>query len=239
MTFIKTNYHSSIKLENSVYNNLNESENPSFLKKQIGGRFCYLALTPFSAITSIADTVIGIGAGIGTIATLGTNPKIFNTSISYISSSRYIIAKPYINILRTINPNAKFFEFDPDKQKSSISPTDDGLLTGEVQRFLELKALDASTSNNFLKRHVISRLTYALLAISSIVTRYVDGIIGVSAAVLSIAFLGTVEPLNNLAYRGLQSTGIISDLFYCTAKFINPWATNQSNLGEILVKDPF
>jgi hypothetical protein len=88
-----------------------------------------------------------------------------------------------------------------------------------------LKALARSCykSDNFLKRHVASRLTYALLAVSCLATRVADGAIGVAAAGLSVLTGGNFESLNNLAYRTLQAPGIINDLFYCTIKFINPW----------------
>jgi hypothetical protein len=57
-----------------------------------------------------------------------------------------------------------------------------------------------------------------------VITRLVDGIIGVIAAVLSFLTLGKVASINNVAYRALQAPGIVKDLFKCTIKFINPWA---------------
>lgn len=104
-----------------------------------------------------------------------------------------------------------------------ISGDGDGFLSDLVINPLKDIARSCYNSDNFLKRHVASRLTYALLAVSCLVTRAVDGIIGIPAAGLSILTGGKFESLNNLAYRTLQAPGIINDLFYCTIKFINPW----------------
>ncbi len=98
-----------------------------------------------------------------------------------------------------------------------------GFITHFVTDALKNIARDCYRSENLLIQHVASRLTYAVLAISSLVTRAVDGVIGIPAAGLAILTFGKIESLNNLAYRSLQTPGIVEDLFYCTIKIINPW----------------
>lgn len=174
-------------------------------------RGAHLLLTPASFITSAVDTIIGLGAGLGAICTLGKNKQTFKVACNHLSSSDKLFVRPYVNFLKTINPEAK------------ISGDGDGFLSDLVINPLKNIARRCYNSDNFLKRHIASRLTYALLAVSCLVTRAVDGIIGIPAAGLSILTGGKFESLNNLAYRTLQAPGIINDLFYCTIKFINPW----------------
>lgn len=99
-----------------------------------------------------------------------------------------------------------------------------GFLSNNATNLLKDVARTCYRSDNFVKRHVISRLTYALLAMASLVTRTVDGIICMPIAAASILTCGTFPTLNNIAYRSLQAPNIINDLFYCIVKFINPWA---------------
>lgn len=39
-----------------------------------------------------------------------------------------------------------------------------------------------------------------------------------------------VASINNLAFRTLQFSGILHDIFYCASKIINPWAGIPSNV---------
>ena len=228
---------STVKLaESYVRSNWVKSDEKNFLKNHIFARCAYLILAPASIITSAVDTIIGLGAAVGTICTFGKHTPTYNIAYKHISFSRNLIVGPYVNILRTINPKAKFtrnledecyakrhFGTKPDYTPPLVSVDGDGFTSNLVKDPLKNKARSCYNSDNFLKRHISSRLTYALLAVSCIVTRAVDGIIGIPAAALSILTGGKFKTLNNLTFRALQAPAIIDDLFYCTIKFINPW----------------
>jgi hypothetical protein len=224
MTYFSLTYSLTEAADHYVNHNLVQSNETTFLKKQILARGARFVLTPASFISSALDTIIGLGAGIGAILTLGTHASTFKVAINHLSNSKMLVALPYVNILLTINPEAKVAENSTNKYKPPMIRADkDGLISDIVINSLRNVARTCYNSDNFLKRHVATRLTYVLLAVSCLVTRVVDGIIGIPAAGLSILTGGKYESLNNLAYRTLQTPGIIYDLFYCTIKLINPW----------------
>lgn len=236
MSYTNVTYASTKPAEHYVDSNWVESDKTTFLKKHVLARGAHLLLAPASFITSAVDTIIGLGAGIGAICTLGKHQPTIKAAFNHLSSSNKLVVRPYVNILQTINPKAKFsgdLANQPyvvrylaqctDYKPPMISGDGDGFISDIVINSLKNVARACYNSDNFLKRHVASRLTYALLAVSCLVTRAIDGIIGIPAAGLSILTGGKFESLNNLAYRTLQAPGIINDLFYCTIKFINPW----------------
>lgn len=226
MPYTNVTYATTKPAELYVYNNWIQSDETTFLKKHVLVRGAYFVLAPASFIASAIDTIIGLGAGIGAICTLGKHQRTFEVAFEHLSSSNKLVVRPYANILQTINPEAKFSGnlACPGNKSPMISGHGDGFISDMVISSLKNVAIACYRSNNFLKRHVASRLTYALLAVSCLVTRAVDGIIGILAAGLSILTVGKFESLNNLAYRTLKAPGIINDLFYCTIKFINPWS---------------
>jgi hypothetical protein len=216
--------HASIRpIENYVVRNWVISDQTNFLKRHIVARGAHFILSPASFITSSVDTIIGLVAGMGAICTLGKHRPTFKMAFEQLAGASQLLARPYVHILKTINPQARFSGDDSDR-KVAISGDGEGFISNLIINPLKNVARECYNSDSVLKRHVASRLTYALLAISCLVTRAVDGLIGIPAAGLSILTGGKFEFLNNLAYRALQAPAIINDLFYCTIKFINPWA---------------
>jgi len=243
MSYTNITYASTTPLENYVNNNWVYSPGTTFIKKDVLARGAHFVLAPSFFITCAVDTIIGLGVGIGAFCTLGKHKPICEIAYAHLYSSNMLFVRPYVNLLQTINPEAKladrsnfkgnipFFINYHGETKLCITNNKPPMITADGTGYLSdliinpLKDIGRScyNSNNFLKRHVASRLTYALLAVSCLITRAVDGVIGVVAASLSILTGGKFESLNNLAYRTLQAPGIINDLFYCTIKFINPW----------------
>ncbi len=238
MSYINITGATTLPAEFYVDRNWVQPRKINFFKKHVLARGAHLLLTPASFITSAVDTVIGLGAGVGAICTLGKHTQTFKVACNHLCRSNRLFVRPYVNFLQTINPKAKFSGNAANQpyiarylglvKQATISGDGDGCLSDWVINPLKGIARSCYNSDNFLKRHVASRLTYVLLAVSCLVTRAVDGIIGIPAAGLSILTGGKFESLNNLAFRTLQASGIISDLFYCTIKFINPW-TGTSN----------
>lgn len=234
MSYTNINSKLTRPVENYVDTNWVYSRETTFIKKHILARGAHFVLAPASLITSAVDTLVGLGVGIGSLCTLGKHEPTFKTAFNHLSGAQKLFVRPYVNLLQVINPEARFSGNWADRsfaerqfglvKQAMISGDGDGFLSNFVTKRLKNIARSCYNSDNFLKRHVASRLTYALLAISCLVTRVADGVIGIGAAGLSILTGGKFESLNNLAYRTLQAPGIIRDLFYCTIKFINPWA---------------
>ncbi|MCC5832857.1 MAG: hypothetical protein JJU12_07440 [Chlamydiales bacterium] len=183
--------------------------------KKFGIRGAYLSLVPVSAITSIVDTAIGACAAIPVLATAGKHEKTTDFAFQFLASSFTIVSKPYLNLLRTLNPTAEVNRHYDENYPGICAPYFVSM-SDEIGN-------NYCGSNNFFKRHVASRLTYAFFAISLVVTRLVEGIIGLIAGAFSLLTVGKVPLLNNTAYLGLSATGIIHELFFFTLKVINPW----------------
>jgi hypothetical protein len=165
---------------------------------------------PKSFISCASHTIIGVGGGIGSVLSCGKYPRLNRFTFENLKYSKGLLAQPYKHLLRTINPNAKGVK--------GIS---------EEMPWIKEKGQDYRDSKNIFKRHVVSRLTFALYAISSLIYRVVVFPIGLIAATFSILIVGKWPELNTLAYTCLQTGGIIEDLFLSTIKFINPWASTN------------
>lgn len=213
MTYINTTKALVAPFRRHVKNNWVDSSETNFLKKEIFARGAYLILTPASFVTHCLDVILGVGLGIGVLCSGRTKSPLYKTYNLHIKNSEKIISDLYVNFLRAINPTADI-----------VRRGEDGFLSHAfIQGFVNHKEKWAE-SKNFLKRHVATRLKYALMAVSCVISRLADGIIGLSAGSLSLLTAGTIPILNHIAYRGLQITGIIDDLLYCTVKCINPSA---------------
>lgn len=230
--------YTSISAETSwptrVYVDLNWTGSGEALKKQIYSRGANLALAPTLFMTGAVDAIIGVGAGIATVCTLGMCRPVSKLAFDHLATTRYLMALPYQSLLHVINPNAQFPKrtsiLDEGNGKGPwIGSEGNGFVHDSIHDSLRRSAEKRYESENFLHRQVTSRLTYALLAIASVITRVTDAIIGLRAAVFSMLTLGKVDSLNNVAYRALQAPAVIHDLFYCAVKFLNPAAFLDSS----------
>jgi hypothetical protein len=148
---------------------------------------------------------------VGSIITFGTHEPTNAFASNRIRLSKRLLAGSFVCILSAVNPGASHDE------------ENDGRVASIVIRSLHNTAKDFRESDNVFESHVLSRLSYALLAISSLVARAIDGVIGVIAAFFSLCIGGYSERLNNLAIECLTAPGVINDVFCCAIKFINPW----------------
>lgn len=195
-------------LDQNSYCNICFNGNGSyFLKKHVLARIAHCVLTPFSLLTNLADTTIGIGSGIVSVFTAPLQNKISIFAMNHLDRSNSLLAQPYANLLSAINPNAK---------------------TPKNKSLANLEPINVSSSDNFLQRCVVSRLSNTFLATFYLVGKVVCGVIGVLAATLSILTLGKLERINNMAFIYLQAPGIIKDLFHWAIKMVNPGAETQS-----------
>ena len=213
-----TNVTNSIAVPIKKY--ANDCANPmdykdkTFFNESVLSRGAHFTAVPVCLFTNVVDTAIGLGAGVATLCTLGMHQPTYKFTLDHLSSANHVISSIYFGLLRTINPRSKFDD----------SVYQNGIFAGVVAKPI-LECADAfRDSDSIFKRHVASRLTYALAGLSCIVTRVADGIIGLGAAGLSVICFGTNHKLNSLAVRGLQATRLITDLFISAVVIINPWA---------------
>src|SRR5205085_7208029 len=101
MSYTNVTYASTTLAQYYVDNNWVKSDKTTFLKKHVLARGAHFLLAPASFITSAVDTIIGMGAGIGAICTLGKHRPLFKVAFNHLSCSNKLLVRPYINILQT------------------------------------------------------------------------------------------------------------------------------------------
>ena len=187
-------------------------------KEEVLPRLSYTIALPLFLICEPIALAWAAVTGAAALVTPWKRKEITQHAIKCLSeASSCAIGGVYTLFLNILNPKAKHVD-DPKK----VLPT--GLLTEPLENL----ALTCSKSNDFWKRHVASRLIYAVLPLSCLVTRVWNGVIGALAIVPSILTFGTCKSLNCWTEEGLKAPAIISDIFFCTVRFLDPQ-----------VKDPF
>jgi hypothetical protein len=186
----------------------------SFFKREVVSRCGSLAILPFSIIGSALDSLAEIVVKLASLGTLGMHKWSYPRIKHYAHAKHAEALAPtiYITLLCVLNPRAKLDH-----------PDGNALITSFVTGKLESLASVHAASDNLLKRYVTSRLTYALLAPSQIITRTADAIIGIGAVFYSFLKLGTDEKVNTFAANQLQLFTCIPDFIVYTTYAINPW----------------
>src|ERR1700733_4891717 len=182
-------------------------------KRHVVARASYLFAASLSVATGIADTVIGLASRIGSLVTLGTFTRINEIAKNHMRSLQELLAKPYFCLLRAINIHANV----------EIPPKCIGFAADSIKIFKE-KAKNYRNTNDFIKKHINSRLNYLLFGIAALVTRAIDQIISKIAVLFSLITAGSILPkVNEAAFRALMFPNLINDLTYSVIKVINPW----------------
>jgi len=187
----------------------------SFFQREVMSRLGYGAIVaPMSGITAAIDTILGLGASLAAAATLGTHHRTNEFAFYHLSISNTILANPYKFALLGLNPHAKV------KDEGDNCGFISGYVIGALAQF----AQDSyELGSNMFIRQVVSRLTYAVALVASIVTRVADAIIGVAYGILSFVTLGKFETINSVAFRALQAPGVISDIILAALFCLNPY----------------
>jgi len=176
-------------------------------------RAANLAMAPITSAAAIVDTISGLFCTMGSAIALGIKDDLNQIAMHQLESSNKILSGAYLNLLEVINPESRVVKnnSDPGLISSIVFPS----IVNQAERF--------ANSLSGVHKHITSRLTFALLAVSSLITRIADGVIGIIAATLSLITLGNSRRINTIAYRSLMAPGIIYDLSYCTLAIINPY----------------
>jgi hypothetical protein len=109
----------------------------------------------------------------------------------------------YGAVRRVINPNTQ------------LETREEGhaLLSYIVKENLWDKADGYSKDENFFKRHVASRVLFAVATVAQVIARLAEGILGLAAAALSIVTVGKFSKVNQFAVDNLGITKVIPDAF--------------------------
>lgn len=192
-----------------------QSRPKNFLNAHVLTRTAHLIVAPFEIVAAVADTIIGLGVGALSVASFGASPRLFEVASLHLGSARDLMQKPYLHLLRSINPKAHI----------TINQTVYGLAERAFiftpLRNANQKCLD---SDNLLMRQVGTRLTYALLALSTVVARVAEGILGSAMATLAILTVGYSKKLNTLACESLITAFYIQNMLFYSVKILNPKA---------------
>lgn len=183
-----------------------------------------LSLVPITLVTNALDALIGSGIGVAAICTAGAHKEIASLAGTYLPRSNRLLAEPFYQLLKSINPKASF----SNATHVLIPNRGNGFISSLVLPKLHEEGLKCQCSTNVFERHVISRLTFALAGLAAIVTRIADATIALPAVAIALMTYGKVASINNLAYRTLQSLGLINDLFSSLIKTLNPSASLSS-----------
>jgi hypothetical protein len=189
-----------------------------FLKRHVVSRAGYLAAIPCHIFASAIDGIASIGTGFYSIITAGTNKKSLQFAGCQINSFVSLLPDAFYHLQNTICPGT---------ERDSL--TSDGILTKYVYQAINAGIQKCNESDNFILKHVISRLTAILLPLACAVTRAVDFFLGIVAALAALLTAGKIKHLNNLAGQGLQINGIALDLFMGVLRFVNPQVTLKNN----------
>lgn len=182
-----------------------------FFGKHIATRISYLALVPYSVIMGVADGAITIAAGIASHLTLRrckVMKEIYDDHIKYFMKS---LPKIYIILLKAIQPNA------------SIHKNIDSIFKNYISTFLEKNLTSLNESNNFFKKHVVSRFIIFPLYVFFSVECIAKSAIGIIAATLSFITLGKIKLINDCAYSRLHLVALLVLVpIAFVENFINP-----------------
>jgi hypothetical protein len=203
-------------LEATIKDKLEQSN--KFVKKHVYARFARVIMIPLSFTAVALNTLYGLGNGFAAICSGGKKQNFVVKARNYLNSSNYLLSQPFFNLLCAVNPTANI----SPNAISNNGIVNNGLLTNFVDKKIRGLAQTCHTSKNPFKHHVVSRLTYALLGVACLVTRVVDGVIGIGAGACALLAAGKSTTMNDIAWKALQTPGIIEDLWFSIMYVINP-----------------
>ena len=183
----------------------------SFFQKQITRRGACVIFACTTGSACAVDTIIGMGAATAALLTFGKLPKLSKFAFSHLASSTTLGGFPYIGLLSALNFESLPIEGGNVKEPFFGKP-------------LIKAAEDYAKSTHWAKRQISSRFTYALFALTSLVTRVAQIILALITVPLAFLSLGKFKAMNAFALQNIQASCLIYELFMCAHKIVNPQA---------------
>ncbi len=186
------------------------AQEATWTDEQVWRRLSRLAQIPAQAAAQVGDLCIGM---VRVIATGGSTD-----ARKQLEDGGNIVSDLFFNALRVINPDAEV------RGESNHKPPL-RLLSARVKE-LDIASL-TDEGNSVVRRHILSRLSYLGRGILLVVTRIIDLVAGLFAAVCAILTGGADEKINSRAYEGLKGPRLAGDLLETLLFVINPnWANS-------------
>lgn len=203
----------SYKGENQASDLFFRHDAPSFTT-HLKTRACHLALVPCRLVLGVIDAVGG--SLVATASCLFFSERCIGgrrgayVAGLFFTGSTLMLSDTAAYTIQALNPRASF------SNDAKISSDGVGLTRNFVQ-LCEKKLFTACYSKQASKftKKVIPRLTAPLLFVAKCISRIVDLALGLLAYSASLLTFGKIDSINNIAYRGLQIPGLISDTFDC------------------------
>ena len=194
-----------------------ESRSQWDFAEERGSRLNYALLIPLSFVLNTLDTLGGIFAGVANVATGGAYPSLKSYTVNNLKGAESLLAQPFQFIIATLRPDAVI---KGQSKKDSVDNT--GFFAAVADGFLTGIALTCQQSKHRMISEGVSRLAHTARLLVAIITRTVDIAIGVIASVFALLTTGYFDELNRVAFRGLQSTALLSDIFLIAKEIVNP-----------------
>lgn len=161
-----------------------------------------------NGLKSTTFTLLGVAASALESLSFGQIAHPEYTAKWTLASKDLLTKTFYRPILKVVNPSAKF----------SATGGTFSCITGAIL----FKARHQARSDNFFKKHVISRVLLLTHIPLSVATRAADLALGILGAGVSIATLGTSAKINGFALAHLESTKLIDDICTDIRAILNP-----------------
>lgn len=178
----------------------------------------YLILGPGYVIGSAIDIIAGIVVGCAGVVSFGLYKPVVDQASDLLWESSKPLSLLFHCFISAVNPEPCL--------RSCLDLTGDGLITQQIKPHLIRYIRDCQESDSIIQRHLVARALGVSMALVMIVTRITDLALGLIAASLAIGLMPLScfgnGFLNITAYRGLQGTRILYDLFQCTMIILNP-----------------
>lgn len=189
--------------------NLLESFNysGSFFQKEIATRVGYASLLGGEPVACVLEVIVGIGAYIGAIFTLGTSRSLNKFVADRVSKVGRVHTSIFQNMICLMNPGAVVDVHDVRPRELLI------IILGE----------DLAVDASFAEVHLEGRLVAIAKIIGSVIMMAIFAVIGSFAAVGSLVTGGKYKEINTVMIVTLETQGeLIATVMLLVLALINP-----------------
>lgn len=175
----------------------------------------------FDTACCVGGAAVGVAASALSILTLGASRHV-NRVASLTRETSYILPRLYIPVLKVVNPHAY------------VDCNSSGVVTANIAEPIFSVGYKAASESNFFLRHVVSRISYALGAAVSVISRVADLALGVIVGAFALfPLFGRIERVNNFAVEQLMAFGAVHDFFVGFRGFVNPQQFMPQQLYQV------
>lgn len=216
-----TDYTSS-RLFSNTQKMIDDNESNRIIR-EVFGRVGYagnVLITPFA---SSIDLAFGSIAGFFSLLPAGYFKQLNHYAFDAIQKGGEGLPMTFASLLRTINPHAEMTTLVDAYDEHEVEELN-GILSEKTSAFFRDLSDNAKAFENPIARHVATRLVATASLLSTVVTRIIDFVIGIFAALAALITAGKWERCNQFAYNCLRITALVNDVYLGLMLIANPWA---------------